>query len=269
MMPTNKYVINSTTYNTYYAFFMPLVSLIWKEYIGYEPVSIFVGKPKTAQEVYILSKTIEISKIIIVNEIENIKSSTIAQISRLYAATEFNDADYLLVSDVDMFPLNKDRFNCQDYNFRFHIWNPYLTVDEIINDKNNSLYYPICYLGGQVSVWKEIMSIKEKDINSTIKNNIIKENDKWNYDEYLVSKNIKHWKGFPKELQTFNKIDNCRLDRSDWRLYKDISYYIDAHSVRPGYDINNWVKLMDMFVRLCSKQHIDWINNYMDGYLKQ
>ena len=266
MQVKNKYVINSTTYNVYYSFFMPLVSLIWKEYMGYQPVSIFVGKPTSLKETYILNKTIEISKIIVVNEINNIKPSTVSQVSRLFASAhdDFNDNDYLLTSDVDMFPLNVDRFNCQDWNIRFHIWNAY---DKNFLSNCSNMYAPICYLGGFVDTWKDIMEIKDNNINDAVLCNITIQNDNWNYDENLFGSKIKKWSGFPEKVQNFPQIKNSRLDRYDWRFNGNINSYIDAHSVRPGYIQSNWDKLKEMFHCLCKKEHYDWINNYREEFI--
>ena len=50
--------------------------------------------------------------------IEGYKTSTVAQISRLFAAADplFNDDDYLITDDIDKFVVSKPWFNQQDYN---------------------------------------------------------------------------------------------------------------------------------------------------------
>jgi hypothetical protein len=270
----DKFVVISTDRNELYSFFSPIVCLMWRNLIGYIPISILYENEQVwnAEEKskFVLHELRKFSAVEFVESVPDIKGSTVAQVSRLYAASlEDVPADsYILTSDVDMFPLQRNWFHQQDKSKRFHLFGADANLPTIL--------FPICYLGGNVETWREIMEINETGLQDNLLHHLNPLEDSWNYDERLFAEKITRWKGFPHECMLImrgwiNGLAIGRMDRAIWDFnghVTDITGLIDSHSLRPGFIENNWNRIAFLLSRFCSREDLLYILNYREQYIK-
>lgn len=251
-----RYIVNSSDPNDFYSFFLPIVSLIWKRYIGYEPISLLYGtesewrsNPKTS---YVLDVTKDFSRLEFVKPVEGYKVSTVMQVSRLFAAAlpSVKDDDYLLTSDVDLIPLNaKAYFNAQDLAKRIHLFGADAYAD--ITKGLMPPKYPMCHLGARAVDWRDVLGMKERDIDREIAAGLEGRADSWDNDEmYFASRLMRHrfYEGTVEKEGAHYRKGEChllirtwpfsralrRIDRDAWHFSGERDM-IDCHAVRPGY----------------------------------
>jgi hypothetical protein len=263
----NKIIVNTTNEKELYAFFMPLTTMIWNKIIGYSPISIFIGSEDTwnqPKNKFIKEETQKYGRIIRIEPVAGMESSTMAQVSRLYASAlaDLPESDYLLTGDVDMFPLDKKRYHSQDFSQLFHVFNS----DAYEGEEDR---YPMCYLGGTVKVWRQIMKIKQLDIREAVEDGIVTNpiEQPWNHDElsfykHLSQSDIKYQK-LPRVHTGYNF---GRLDRGGWKQLNNLNGMVDAHLLRPGSD--HWGSIFHVIKLLCQKPEIEFANNYYKQYMK-
>ena len=265
-------VVLAVNENADYFFFAPIVSMLWQKYMGYCPVIIVVGTVKEwlddPQKKLVLEETRKMgAEIHFIPTIDGYNSSTVAQNSRLYASClpMYADAMYLVLSDIDMLPLNRAWFNKPDVNKRIHL--DYSNV-------YNHTQYPLCYVGCSVATWREIMkpahsnNITESVRSQFISDKLIEEKDGmkiWCYDEKMFAEKIKTWSGYTGECQMFDR-RGCppvdRIDRSCWPKSFNIEKMVDCHSVRPGHTSPNWEKIESVLQRVLSEGDLKRVLNY-------
>ena len=260
----NKFVVNATNANLFYAYFVPIVSFQWKR-MGYFPVTLLLG---TEAEWSVLPKTKFVydhirqqSTIIPIARISGFKDSTIIQTSRIFvSAFEFAPDDYILTSDADMIPLSKQWFNQQDFNKNLHIFGA---------DAYARKRFPICYLGANAATWRGMMGIHANSIQAAM-GAMDRGRDNWNYDELLVTEKIL---GNPIYHTSCQLIDrgwtsgraHRRLDRDAWDWHNQTDL-IDAHSPRPGYI--HWATLEPVFKAYCTEDDFNYLKQYTESFNK-
>ena len=270
---TNKRrVVLATNENLNYYFFAPVVSMLWQKYMGYCPVILIVGTVKEwlddPRRKFVLEETRKIgAEVHFIPRIDGYGTSTVAQTSRLYVSClpMYADAMYLTLSDMDMLPLNRAWFNKQNMSKRVHL--DYANV-------YNHEQYPLCYVGGNIATWREIMkpsnpsNITESLKSQFLSDELAKETDGlkvWCYDEKMFGKKIKAWAGYPDNCQMFDRY-GCppvdRIDRSCWPKTPSIGSAVDCHSVRPGHTSPNWEKIQSVLQQIFSQEDLDWALNY-------
>jgi hypothetical protein len=244
-----KYAINSTDSTPAYLFFMPIVNRLWRAHMGYKTISMIVGNRGEWEQHklrnYVLQKILETSNItIFINHNRTgFKSSTITQVGRLAVAVhpQIKPDDYILTSDVDMLPLNKQWFNSQNMNKKFHLFgaNAYLGYIGPSEPGKNPVKFPMCYLGGRKKDWIDIMRITTGTVQLAIEEIIQGQKDWWCLDENLFSNRIKTWEHYGHEKCQFidrnwsgGRASN-RIDRDNWAPNMPHPVY-DCHCPRPG-----------------------------------
>jgi len=275
----SRRVVLATDGNPNYYFFIPIVSMLWQYYIGYCPVVIIIGTlrewisaPQTRLAIEEARKMG--AEIHFISEIDGYRTSSVAQNSRLYISClpMYHDGMYMVLSDMDMLPLNRAWFNKQDMSKRVH-----LDYANVYRHKQ----YPLCYVGCDVGTWKEIMKPSHPDnIIESIKSQFEADGLKsetdgmkvWCYDETMFGKKIKAWPGYRKDCQMFNR-KGCppvdRIDRSCWPETFDIQEMVDCHSIRPGHtDDANWLKVKSVLAKVVSKEDLLWAENYRMNFCK-
>jgi hypothetical protein len=269
-MNKNKFAVISTDRNELYSFFSPIVSLMWRNLIGYTPITILYETEEVwnanEKTKFILHELRKYSIVEFVESVPGIKGSTVAQASRLYAASlDMPAGSYILTSDVDMFPLQRNWFHQQDWSKTFHLFNADAYLPNIL--------FPICYLGGNIEAWREIMEINETGLQNNLLTHLNPPEDNWNYDEILFAKNITRWGGFPDEAMFImrgwkNGLAIGRIDREVWHFNGHISGLTDCHSLRPGFIDNNWNRIAILLSRFCSPEDFLYISNYRKQYIR-
>lgn len=229
-----QYVINSTDNNLFYAYFIPIVSQMWKS-LGYYPVTLVLGQePEWAintKTSFVLEHIRKHSAVVPIRRVVGIKDSTVVQISRIFAsAHEFVDDDYLLTSDADMLPLDKNWFHQQNPSKQFHIFGA---------DAYGRRRFPICYLGATAGIWRKLMKTQPIGIDATLRAALNPARDDWNYDESLITEKLLGSYLYPAHCQFIDRgwpegRATRRLDRAawNWQGQRDL---VDCHSLRPGY----------------------------------
>ena len=259
-----------------YYFYMPIVSLLWQHYMGYCPVIMIVGTLKEwldhPQKRLVIEESRKLgAEIHFIPEIEGYKSSNVAQNSRLYTSClpMYHDGMYMILSDMDMLPLNREWFNKQDMSKRIHLYYANAYGHE---------HYPMCYIGCDIKTWREIMKpVCPEDITASTKSQFMtdgleKETDGmkvWCYDEHMFGRKIKAWGGYPDACQMFDRrggppVD--RIDRSCWPKTFDITKKVDCHSLRPGHVSPNWEKVESVLVEVIDEKDLQWVQNYRQDF---
>jgi hypothetical protein len=259
-----KYIINATNPNLYYSYFIPIVSIMWKA-IGYVPRTLLFGSDEAWAENkktrYVLDNIKRHSTISRLECIPGFRESTCVQVSRIFFSAEpqCNPGDYALTSDADMLPLSKEWFHQQDVNKRFHVFGA---------DAYGRTRFPICYLGGSIAAWREVMGIQSIGIAKAMLGSMDKKRDDWNYDELLFTEKLLRSPMYPCQCHLIDRgwpegRANRRLDRIawDWRGQTDL---IDCHSLRPGYE--NWMSLDPLLQSYCSETDFNLINAYRKSF---
>ena len=257
-----KFVVNATNTNLYYSYFIPIVSILWKQ-MGYFPVSLVLGNEAewnaSAKTKFVYENIRKQSTIVPIQRVNGFKDSTIVQISRIYAsAFEFANDDYIITSDADMIPLSKSWFNQQDPNKQLHIWGA---------DAYARKRFPICYLGANAAVWRAVMGIRAHNIHDAMASSLDIRRDNWDYDELLVTEKIQRSsvlcqyidRGWPSGIAM------GRLDRINWN-WQNQTNLIDAHSPRSGYA--SWAYLGCVFKMYCKEEDFNYIKEYTDTFNK-
>ena len=275
----NKHVVNSTDANPTYLFFMPIVNRIWQNHMGYKPISILIGNRKEWEQHklrnFVLQRTLETSNIATFIDHQKIgfKSSTITQVSRLAIAAhpQLKDDDYILTSDVDMLPFNKQWFNSQNMDKKFHLFgaNAYLGYIGPSEPGKNPVKFPMCYLGGNKRNWLKIMRITTNNVQSATEEIIQGQKDWWCLDENLFSNRIKQWEHYNhKECQFIDRNwsggrASNRIDRDSWAPNMPNPVY-DCHCPRPG--PQKWHQIHTVIHRFFPKD--TWFNDYHKQFMR-
>ena len=261
-----RYVVNTTNDNDTYSFFMPLSCMIWKKIIGYKPIALFVGSEvkwmSTRIGAFIVSESRKFAQVHFISLKNKIQTSTIAQVSRLYAAAipDLNNEDYIIISDVDTFPINRDWFYSNDLEKDFHVWNR--------NVFDNQQRFAMCHLGAKVKIWRKIMKINILDLTEVLNLSLEISRDNWRYDETLATEMILQWDGWPQDVQLIGK----KWDKPKPAIYRGglndkqfpgtVDNYVEAHVWRPGFQSFSWKNNLKLLKCLCFKQDVEYAINY-------
>lgn len=241
-------ILTAVNENILYLDFVPIFIKTWnKLYPNIDVKIILIAKniPKNL----LLYK----NNIILFEPIENVLTSFISQFIRLLYPCILNYKNGVLITDIDMLPMNTNYYtkNIIDYdNTKFIYYR-----DKICFDYKQ---IAMCYNVATPKIWKDIFKINSiNDIKNIIKNisknNIIKEghgNTGWCIDQNTLYNKVIEWNTKTNNFVRLNekKTGYKRLDRnkfniSDINIRKNITsgYYTDYHCYRPMskyFDIN-------------------------------
>jgi hypothetical protein len=217
------YVILSSDQNENYKPFYPIVSKKWNSF-GLKVFYIEIVQ-ETESDVFDnefgLIKKIDADKIDVEVPLpfSRVLSKTafLSQISRLYAY-RYLDNKNVLLSDVDMYPLNKDFFINNVKN---------IDNTKIVSYTQKCPHYPICYILANSEIMKDVLAVKTISFSEFAKNLI----PSGIYDEKYLEEKIEAWPRFSCDFINLNRSPRLnRIDRSNWSYREDC---IDAHLLRP------------------------------------
>jgi len=245
---------------------------MWKE-IGFEPVVIYVGKPdawtggcqtvagETCEDLFILSSLIE--------PIEGYDDGTIAQAARLIGSSlPVHDDDYILTTDVDLLPIQRAYFEQADMSKPIHLFfsNAY--------GQHNGPHYPICHIGANRIVWNQLVGCEGRPTPWALISKIMADLPPnsphpaaWNFDEEWISRKISSSPLFGQAQHIsrgFNPYGFARgrIDRGQLHeLNPPIGEAIDCHAWRPGYSLENWPKIREIFKHVVP-EGLEWADIY-------
>jgi hypothetical protein len=234
---TTVKVIHSCDDNPYYLDFWPLVSKVWKEHIGFEPVLIHVSDSSDHIDT-------RYGQVINIPLDKDLPVHTQAQLARLWYPAQEPDTLWI-TNDIDMFPMSH-----QYWNGLVKEWWPSEKPDWT-NLNSDGDYFPICYHLALGKNFDTVLGINgdsfsdyvNKNMNEVDENSIhTPENwtgpalSKWNVDEMFSSKKIVEFRNSGGNVYQPKRPPNRRLDRSNWQYDPEVvkqGYYIDCHSIRP------------------------------------
>ena len=273
-----KKVILACTSDKNYLFYLPIVTLQWQKYVGFKPIVYLVGEIGEwlvdPVRLFVVKETRKLgAEINFISRVDGYRDSTVAQLSRLYAAcsTKYLDS-YFLTSDADMLPMSREWFNRRQEGKTLDIKCPSCGVNK----------YPVCYVGASCTLWREIMGLKldtevsvRDQIETRLKTDLKAGGDaftEWCYDEELLSKKIREWNGHPGSCQIVIR-KGCpprdRIDRSCWpESIDDVTKYVDCHSLRPGYTDENWNKVRRLLVLKLSARDLQSVERYRQNFVR-
>ena len=231
-------VIMSCDDNPYYLDFWPLVSRVWKERIGIDPVLIHIGHSDVDDsfgEVVSMKPT-------------NHPIHTQAQMARLWYPVYEPDTLWI-TSDIDMFPISRTYWaeHSQPGDFDWKNLN---------TDLRN--YFPLCYNVATSNKFREILNVVDdfevfvdsvlitynSDLTHRPENWVGEEMSNWSLDEIYSSNMICYHRDLgakiEQPLRPGGFHDGGRINRTRWQYDPrgiEEEFYIDCHSLRP-YTLN-------------------------------
>ena len=246
-----KYSIIASDYNPDYLFFAPMTCAFWKN-IDYNPYFVMVDHnidPKIKDLVVEYSNEY-VGKISYLNLIPGYRTCNLAQICRLFVSADpyFSEDDYILLSDMDEFPLSYQWFNFIDQTKSINAFDP---------DELNYKRLKMGYIGMQKKVWKEVIGIEESDLNDAFSAGLRAHlhqnsdwNTGWNMDEYILTNSVFNSRFYPNDCQMIVRgpgrfgTRKGRIDRTFWkqtiREYLYTNSAIDTHLTRNPYGDEAW-----------------------------
>jgi|SRR5690348_7920340 len=260
-----KHVVFSyNSQNPDYAYFAPLAAKLWG-YFGWTPVIVIVGAAtKYGNDIVNVIRKYDRSTFIMCHELEEYRSATIAQISRLYAARYIDGL--IMTADVDMLPLS-------------NYWHAQLQPTVYGYDLTGHKEFPICYVSMISEKWREVMKIDDsKSIEDFIKRDLdsmpnAKSEDFykwWGVDQQLITERLKPYN--PVQIlrgQYPNGYARGRVDRGNWTLSLDS--FIDCHMFHQVYHKGReqyFDKTMELLTSLFPEENWDWFVTYTNEFRK-
>ena len=258
----NRTVVVSCNAHDNYLFFLPLVSWAWRK-LGWDVFFILICDDINDKVKHVLTHC-NCKYEVITSHIEGIRSETLSQVARLYAAN-LTDDEYFMTSDADMIPLS----GCWKPSKNFTSWG---------HDLTGYQHFPICYLGGSRDKWKELLNLSgdfymdiQRDIANHPFNKSLEPSQLWVTDQEFITEKLKD---FPHETIDRNPygyfpLPIGRVDRYSWDATLLQKERIDAHLLRPGYTYFNFTKIMDL-IKECfeiSKQEEQFLMDYKNEYI--
>jgi hypothetical protein len=212
------YAVISSDNNPLYKDFYPIVAKRWFD-LGIKTYYVNITDNDSLEQT-------EFGIIHNIKKIKNIPSSFQSQVVRIFVAN-FIDAN-LLMSDIDMLPINGDYYN--QYNNEFNGENIILFSGQPYND---TPYFPMCYVLASSKILKSVLGFSKVSFEKYCKKLAEYYTIKWNADEHFV---YDMFKQHPNILKIKNRDFSRRIDRVYWHY--DINklkqgYYIDSHMLRP------------------------------------
>lgn len=262
-MMNQKYIVLSINENPEYSFYLPLVVWAWKKF-GWNAIVFYSGLGDRCSSLAI--KNTDLSNVMFHNvQVEEYRSDTIAQVSRLYAACPYGHKDdYLMTSDVDMLPLS-------DYwqfdREKIGIWG---------HDLTGFQHMPICYIGMKRPRWIEVMGLTshlytkmiKRDLDSMPNAKSSNFEEWWSVDQQLITARI-NAVNFPKQNVSRGSGANGypigRVDRSAWSLNHE--QFIDCHMLRSIWkNPDHLARTMLLLYKIWPNENFTWFRTYAENF---
>ena len=243
-------VLSSVNENTLYLDFVPIFIKTWNKLYPDVDVKIILIAKEIPEKLLPYNENI-----IIFEPIEGILTSFTSQFIRLLYPGILNYDNGVLITDIDMLPMNsnyytKNIINIEDDKFIYYRGNVCFNNKEIA----------MCYNVANSKTWNEIFKVNSVDdiiryIQIVNNINTIKAghgNVGWNIDKLTLYKNVINWNKktgnficLNEDFTGFKRLDRGRFTLSDNNVVSDIvsGKYSDYHCLRPmsKYSKINWI----------------------------
>lgn len=258
----------SSTYDSKYLYYLPIVSWLWNkigvEVICFVPVSDWDLKANLVWQTLTQN---DLKYSIKEFKAPEHKQPTYAQVSRLYAAaiSDLPEDEQLIISDIDMAVFDR------------HYFKP--SVNGIIDIYGADLVppnqYPMCYAVANVSTWRQL--IGEGTYQEHLDRELAHEEcenmrgNLWSRDQEnlynLIHQNDDVDYRLHNRARPGTQFASNRLDRDDAFLLDRLSPgIIDYHLNRPGYEDNNFEKIIAVINFFYPQEDLTWIVEYTQKY---
>lgn len=257
----------STTYDDRYLWFLPLTTWAWNK-LGVDVVCFIPYRNTSGDKFMLVSDTlvkINAKGVIYNFDCPEHKEATYAQCSRLYGAClDLPEDEILVTGDIDMLLLANPAINLNKDCF-------YVLGADLVPEKQ----YPICYLMSSVKKWREVFDISNQTYQQKL-------------DELLGDIDCENMRGNywgKDQEEAFNKISQCqhkvlmnrailgtqfagnRYDRDDAFLLDRLSLNtVDYHMNRPGFEDENFNKILQVLQYHYPNENFEWLINYNEEY---
>ena len=272
-----KVIMSSDAVNLFYAWFAPITTLIWYEVMKWQPVVILVypNNPDfTLGPVFeFIAQQIEVAGgevIKIVNTLPepHYLMSMVTTCSRFAVCVkDWPEDTYVLISDIDMWPLSKEIFDREtSVPAAAHIFDPPPPYQST---------YAACYLGMNVSVWREIMGFKKGDaimevvagMRDEINPGSMAKGVQWGIDQKVFTRRMRKWDGFPNQVHFYGRDrSKDRLDRNFSKKFLWRPGFLDSHLLRPGFAKKHWNELRALASHLLNDEQLQWVDDYAEQF---
>lgn len=257
----------STTYDPKYLWYLPITTWVWNK-MGFKVVC-FMPYRNSGNHFMLVSQTMsgmELNGVIYNFDCPEHKEATYSQCSRLYAsAVDLPEDETLVISDIDMLVLNTDYF--------------LPAADGIIDIYGADLVppnqYPICYGVANVGTWRKLIGegTPQQHLDRLL-GDIECENMRGNYwskdqnELYnLIHSNDEVDYRLHNRAKPGTKFATHRLDRDDSFILDHLSPDIwDYHMNRPGYEPQNFEKIMAILSYYFPHEDLSWIDEYNEKF---
>ena len=255
--------ILSATDNPLYSFFIPITTWSWNR-LGIK-TCVFIPKQE-----YSNSFKLAIDETSIINhfypfEAEPKRIPTYSQVSRLFGSCidEYKE-EYLITGDIDL-AVFSDLFSKADLN----------AINIYGEDLTNYTEFPLSFIGMPYSKWEQIFNTKGRTAQECVSeliDPIEGENirgEQWSYDQWYATKKIKEsgieYNSHLRSKSNTNRTARNRADRDGWQY--DVNGLVDAHLPRPGYEAENFNKILKLFKEVYPQENFDWMSDYRNLFV--
>jgi hypothetical protein len=265
-----KLAVLSSDVGPYYSFFAPLTCAFWQR-IGYHPLLIcsssyeeWMAHPRRALVIKETAKIGASVKFVPIPERHKPTDGPFTASLRMLACMyDYSEDTYLMTGDVDMWVLDGQRFNKQDFK-KIAVFNV---------DVENFRWFAMCYIGAPLMKWREFMGVGEGDVGAKLTELFDERDDlkTWKTtEEQYISEKIMKSSFYPGECDLI-EIDWSRnppgtagrIDRGGWPAQVDIRGKIDSHLPRPGYD--HWKDIRPI-IEQAMPEKLSWADGYYEKF---
>lgn len=239
-----SYVLTATNDNPMYLDFIPIFIKTWNKLYPDTKVLIILIADNLPEKYKKYKDNIKLFK-----PIEGVKTCFTSQIIRLFYPCILNSKDGVLITDIDILPMNRTYFtdNIKLYdNTKFIYYRGNICFEE------NQI--AMCYNIANSNVWKDIFNINnETDILDNIKK-IYSINNSWFADQLTLFKFVMNWNKktnnlicLNEEHTKFKRLNRNTFNINDIEIILSNNVFSDYHCLRPMSEyseINN--KIIDL-----------------------
>lgn len=244
----------SSNNNPTYLYYLPLVKWAWEQF-GWETFITYVGE-ETKVSKFVESVIDPIDGFDWYIRSDKYPSATIAQVSRMYASSQWPDDHLMMLSDSDMIPLSS-------------YWEPYENVITCYGRNLSDEHQPICYVAMNKKLWAEVMNYDGIGMWTDLEIWYNKSENKWCTDQNLLTAKIKPFQRIEvhRDIDHKTNYPSGRIDRSSWSL--NHKKMIDCHA---PHDIltneKSFHKVMEMLHTIFPLSDFKWYVDFHKEFKK-
>jgi hypothetical protein len=262
--------IISTTYDSKYLFFLPIVAWCWRK-LGVDVVCFvpYLNGELDNKKIDVVNDALRNAGIkiqYVAFDAPEHKQATYAQCSRLYGAClDLPENEVLITSDIDMavfkIPPHEEMF-----------WDALTIYGGDLVPPNQ---YPMCYAIATVKDWRSVMKINGKAYQQCLDDllgHIEAEHFRGNYwgkdQEELYNKAHETAIVLPR-ARAGTQFASNRYDRDDAYILDRLSPdTVDFHMNRPGFEDGNFEIILKILQYHYPNDDLSWMRTYQEEYKK-